>query len=557
MDYAAQNVGNSEGDVQQIKNVWASLDTRKQIIIIVAFVAMFVSVLTLSKMATTPTMTLLYAGLEGQTAGETVQALEGLNVPFDVRGGSIFVPANRRDELRMTLAAEGLPTISARGYELLDSLNGFGTTSQMFDAAYWRAKEGELARTIVATPFVKQARVHIANDDSNPFRQKHDATASVSLVPSGAPITPAQANAVRYLIASAVAGLAVENVAVIDANGTLIGSAESAAGPNTADDRSQILRERVLRLVEARVGQGNAIVEVSVETVMETESIRERRFDPESRIAISTDIEERVDSSKNQSGDVTIASNLPDGDTGAGEGSQANNSSSRERINYEVSQTELEILRVPGAIKRLSVAVLVNGINQTDPNGATTFAPRADDEMEALQDLVKSAVGFDAERGDVITLRSMDLPAAEQLGTAASSSFLQSLRLDAMSLIQIAVLALVALILGLFVIRPILANTTALALPAPSALPVPASEADSAVPSGTVHIGEIDDGQGGQFTPAPDSMVPGQSQSGTGVAALENNAENPVDRLRSLIGERQEETVEILRGWLEESEEKI
>ena len=542
--------------MQQIKNVWASLDTRKQITIVVAFVAMFVSVLSLSKMATRPTMTLLYGGLEGRTAGETVRALEGLNVPFDVRGGSIYVPSSQRDELRMTLAAEGLPASGARGYELLDSLSGFGTTSQMFDAAYWRAKEGELARTIVASSFVSKARVHIANNESNPFREKNDATASVSVVSAGTPITAAQANALRYLIASAVAGLSAENVAVIDANGTLIGSTDNPAGPSTADDRAQLLRERVLRLVEGRVGQGNAIVEVSVETVTKTESIRERRFDPEGRIAISTDIEERDDSSKNQSGDVTIASNLPDGDAAEGEGSQASNSSTRERINYEVSQTELEVLHVPGAVKRLSVAVLVNGLNTGEPADAATFAPRPEEEMAALQALVEAAVGFDAERGDVITLKSMDLPVLEPVGTAATTSFLQRLQLDVMSLVQIGALALVALVLGLFVVRPILANNTELAFPAPAALPVPGSGAGSESEKGTVHTGEIDDGQNGQFAPAPGLAMAEQSQTGTQVSALDNHANNPVDRLRALIGERQEETVEILRGWLEESEEK-
>jgi len=541
--------------VQQIKNVWASLDTRKQVMTVVAVVAMFASVLSLSKMATKPTMMLLYGGLEGRTAGETVRALEGLNVPFDVRGGAIYVPANQRDELRMTLAAEGLPASGARGYELLDSLSGFGTTSQMFDAAYWRAKEGELARTIISSSFVSKARVHIANNDTNPFRQKNDATASVSVVPAGSPITAAQANALRYLIASAVAGLSVENVAVIDANGTLIGSTESAAGPSIAEDRAQALREQVLRLVEARVGQGNAIVEVSVETVTKTESIRERRFDPDGRIAISTDIEERDDSSKNQSGDVTIASNIPDGDAAEGEESQATNSSTRERINYEVSQTELEILHVPGAVKRLSVAVLVNGLNAGDPTNTGAFTPRPEDEMAALQALVEAAVGFDAERGDMITLKSMDLPVLEPVGTAATASFLQRFQLDVMSLIQVGALALVALILGLFVVRPILSNTAELAPPAPAALPVPVSNGGSETATGTVHTGEIDDGQNGQFSPAPGLAMADQGQTSTELAALDNYGNNPVDRLRALIGERQEETVEILRGWLEESEE--
>ncbi len=553
MFYAAQNVGVTEDDVQPIKNLWSSLDTRKQIMVVAAIMAILVSVLTLSRMASSPNLTLLYAGLEGRTAGETVRALEGMNVPYDVRGGSIFVPANRRDELRMTLAAEGLPANGSRGYELLDSLSGFGTTSQMFDAAYWRAKEGELARTIVTSPFVSQARVHIANKDSNPFRQTIDATASVSLVPAGAPITPAQANALRYLIASAVAGMSVENVAVIDANGTLIGAPESAAGPSTADDRAQVLRERIMRLVEARVGKGNAIVEVSVETVTETESIRERRFDPNGRIAISTDIEERVDSSQNQSGDVSVASNIPDGDAASGNGTQENNNSTRERINYEVSQTELEILRVPGAIKRLSVAVLVNGLNTVDSD---VFESRPDEELTALSDLVKSAVGFDAERGDTITLKSMDLPAIEPLGSVATTSFLQRLQLDFMSLIQIAALTLVTLVLGLFVVRPVLANSKNLALPTPSPLSLAVAGSPSGTAPGPIHEGEIDPALDANFQPSANLPATGQALPGTAVAALGSATENPVDRLRALIGERQEETVEILRSWLEESEEK-
>ena len=541
--------------MQQIINVWIGLDRRKQIAIVVASLAMFVSVLAMSRVATNPSMALLFAGLENDTAGDTVRALEQRNVLYEVRGGSIYVLSTMRDELRMTLASEGLPANGGRGYELLDSLSGFGTTSQMFDAAYWRAKEGELARTIVTSPYVSQARVHIANSGSNPFRQSVDVTASVSVLPAGAPITAPQANAMRYLIASAVAGLTVENVAVIDAKGALIGSIETGNSASTSEDRAKNLRDRVQRLVEARVGAGNAVVEVSVETVTETESIRERRFDPESRVAISTDVEERADSSSNQAGDVTVASNLPDGDGASGEGNSANNSSIRERINYEVSQTDLEIVRAPGAIKRLSVAVLVNGVAPDGSAVATGFTPRPEEELAALKQLVESAVGFNAERGDVITLKSMELPAAEPLGTAATASFFQRFQLDVMSLVQMATLALVTLGLGLFVVRPILTNTASLSLPPPDAVPLAPAGALFDANAEPVHLGEIDDGQAGSFSPAPALTHQSGDAAGMDVAALANNSENTVDRLRALIGERQEETVEILRSWLEESEE--
>ena len=253
--------------MQQLLNVWLGLDLRRQITVIGATLAMFFAVLAMSRMATAPSMTLLYAGLENGAAGEVVRALEARGATFDVRGGSIFVDSQDRDQLRMTLASEGLPTNSNQGYELLDSLSGFGTTSQMFDAAYWRAKEGELARTIVSSPHISMARVHIATTGSNPFQRGVTPTASVSVTPNGGSISAAQAKAVRYLVASAIAGLSPDDVAVIDANGNLIGSAEETAPAVGGDDKAQMLRERVERLLEARVGFGNAIVEVSVDTV--------------------------------------------------------------------------------------------------------------------------------------------------------------------------------------------------------------------------------------------------------------------------------------------------
>jgi len=144
--------------------------------------------------------------------------------------------------------------------------------------------------------------------------------ASVSLTPNGGAVSQAQAKAVRYLVASAVAGLSPEDVAVIDANGSLIGATEETAPTVGGDDKAKVLRDRVQRLLEARVGFGNAVVEVSVDTVTESEQIRERSFDPEGRVAISSDTEERTNTAEGTGGgDVTVASNLPDQD-GAGGG---------------------------------------------------------------------------------------------------------------------------------------------------------------------------------------------------------------------------------------------
>lgn len=538
--------------MQQLLNVWTRLDLRRQIIVILATGAMFFGVIAMSRMATAPTMTLLYAGLESGAAGDVVRALEQRGVAFDVRGGSIFVDSKQRDELRLTLASEGLPANGNRGYELLDSLTGFGTTSQMFDAAYWRAKEGELARTIVASPHIAMARVHIASTGSNPFQRGVTPKASVSLTPNGATITSAQGKAVRFLVASAVAGLAPEDVAVIDANGALIGTTEDAAPAIGGDDKAQVLRDRVQRLLEARVGFGNAIVEVSVETVTESEAIRERRFDPEGRVAISTDTEERSNNSTDGgNGDVTVASNLPDqAGNGGADSSSSQNSETRERVNYEVSETEREIVRAPGAIKRLSVAVLVNEPTGISDAGQEVAEPRGDVEMAALRELVESAVGFDETRGDIITIKSMALQTVAPAGTVAGTSLMDRLDLDVMSAIQMLILALVTLILGLFVVRPLLAKSPD--GPAEGLIALPGQDPASAAGSTDALTGELSDG-GMDLPDLPDLPAMGDLPD---LPMMGAEGADPVDRLRNMIGERQEETVEILRSWLEDSEER-
>ena len=546
--------------MQQIVNIWSAMNMQRRIIVVLATLAMFGAVLSLTRMASQPSLTLLYSGLENGAAGDVVTALEQRGVAYDVRGGSIFVEAARRDELRMTLASEGLPANSSKGYELLDGLSGFGTTSQMFDAAYWRAKEGELARTIVSHPSISAARVHIATTGSNPFQRDTRPSASVSITNTGGGVSAKHARALRFLVAAAVPGLTPEDVSIIDASGGLVGAAEEAP-ENTSEDRADAMRQRVQRLLEARVGPGNAVVEVSVDTITSTELIRQREIDPESRVAISTDTEERSDSASDSGGgDVTVASNLPDGEGAEGDSSSSQANETRERVNYEVSATEREITNVPGAIKRLTVAVLVNGTKSTGADGAEVFEPRSEEELDALRELVASAVGFDEARGDVITLKTMEFEVFAPAGTSAQPSMFAKLGLDVMSLIQAAVLAVVAIVLGLFVVRPLLSNPAATGtaqLAAPAAVE-PARSANAEEEEIAALTGEIaDDGFDGGNMPVVSDRTPDTADTDQILPALASTEQqDPVARLRGLIGERQEETIEILRSWLEGDEEK-
>ncbi|MBL9050361.1 MAG: flagellar M-ring protein FliF [Tabrizicola sp.] len=534
-----------EDSLQNVIATWSSLDLRRRIIIVGATVAMFLAVLALSRMAGKPEMGLLYAGLEPAAAGEVMAALDQRGVAYEISGDSILVDVTQRDSLRMALAAEGQPAAGGGGYELLDSLSGFGTTSQMFDAAYWRAKEGEIARTLLALPEVKAARVHIASAPTRAFQPEAKPTASVTLTTVSGTLGEAQARAIRHLVASAVAGMSPEAVQIIDTVAGLIGGQETAEfDTGDAADRAAAIKGNVERLLAARVGPGKAVVEVSIDLVSEREAITERTFDPQGRVAISSETEEKTGSATQPGGEVTVASNLPEGDAEAGGQGKSQTSETRERVNYEVSETQREILRSPGAVRRMTVAVMVDGVVSLAADGTRTWSPRPEDELATLRELVASAVGLDEARGDVLTLKSLEfqeLLAPE--GTEATTGLLPQIgQIDMMSIIQTAVLAAVALVLGLFVIRPVLTSANRAALPPPEA---PLALPPVSMPAAVALDGVVDDGfDYGAFAAT--------RADGSGSDSVE---EDPAQRLRRLIEKRQSESIEILRGWMENEEE--
>ncbi|MBN2906242.1 MAG: flagellar M-ring protein FliF [Rhodobacteraceae bacterium] len=544
--------------MQQLMAVWTGLTPRRRVIVILATLAMFAAVIALSRAASSPRMALLYSGLDAAAAGEVVRALDQTGVAYEIRGPAIYVDTRQRDSLRMTLASDGLPTNGGAGYEILDGLSGFGTTSQMFDAAYWRAKEGELARTILSNAQFRSARVHIATPSARPFAHSVKPSAAVTVGSAGGVIAPAQAKALRYLVASSVAGLAPADVSVIDANSGTVISDDAMAGLGAAsEDRAEALKSRLERMLAARLGPGRAVVEVNIQTEMQSESIRERRIDPEGRVAISAENDERsTTSSDSGGGAVTVASNLPEGDGSSARSAQRKETETRERINYEVSETEREIQRGPGAVKRLTVAVLVDGVLDVDDTGAETWRPLPDADLTALRELVASASGYDEARGDVITLKSMRFEPVAIEGTGPRSGLFDGVSLDPLTLIQLAVLAVVVLILGLFVVRPILAGAPR-ALPAPLPAPAPGAQAEGAAAAQTWLTGEIDPEDGPRNALSVAGMVQTDGITGprTDKTALPAPGEDPVARLREMIETRREESLEILRGWMEDRQE--
>ena len=406
-----------------------------------------------------PPMALLYSGLEPTHAGEIIEELEQQDVPYEIRSGAIFVSSTARDRVRFDLAQQGLPKQAIKGYELLDDVNGFSITSEMYNASYWRAKEGELTRTILAIPGVDAARVHIGASLRSGFsRHRALQTASVTLSASG-DLSQQQAEAIQYMVALAVAGLAPEDVAVIDSRYGIL------AGPNVdktkqpavvAEDQAASMEQKIMRLLTARVGAGNAEVSVSVDVTRARELISSVQIDPESRVIrqrTSNDVSEEREGGGG--GALTVASNLPEQGEGAAGGSNSTVKNATESVSYAFNETRRETETLPGEVTKVSVAVLLNQNAIEFEEGLTDINQALEDVAAEFEQLIASAAGLDLNRGDVVTVELMPfkaLPEEELIPAPGMIATFMDRHL--WSAIQAILLGIVAIVLGLFVIRP-------------------------------------------------------------------------------------------------------
>jgi flagellar M-ring protein FliF len=445
------------------------LTLSKQITLVITIVAVAFMMVVLVQQTTKPGMSLLYSGLGSTEAGEVVGELEKMGIPYDVRGEAIYIEASKRDQTRLMLAKDGLPRPAVSGYELLDEVNGFAVTSEMYNASYWRAKEGELARTILSMPEVSGARVHIgASLKSGLSRLSQPHSASVSVTARRSLSVP-QAKAIQHLVALAVSGVSPEDVVVIDSAAGIVagpGASDNVADPSvkTANLAAQ-LEAKLLQILEARVGSGNARVSVAAEIDFEQVTTSEVSYDPDSRVLRSRRVSEESESnSGSQGGAVSVASNLPAGDAQGQNSSSGSRSVSSENSEYEISQLRRETQKGAGSIKKLSVAVLINSRSLAD---GADGAALTEAETTAMQALVTSAVGLDVERGDILSIEFLpfaEMVVEEELLTE-TPLMERLLERYLWSGIQAVLLGLVIIVLAIFVLRPML-RPSAGAMPA-------------------------------------------------------------------------------------------
>ena len=533
--------------MSQLAETWQKLDLRRRIVLLGAIGITFLAVFSLAQIASRPGMALLYSGLDPAAAGEVIGALEQMNVPSEIRGDAIYVAEGERDRVRLALAGENLPRQGPNGYELLDQLSGFSSTSDMFNAAYWRAKEGELARTILASSGVVAARVHIAVPTTRPFAPSDaDATASVTVTMASGALGQDQAQAIRFITALAVPNLSPSQVGVIDSRvGVVLAPGEengSRSASAQAAEREAQIKYDIEQMLAPLVGRDRARVTVRVETELESETLIERKIDPESRVVISSNTEEISDNSEGSAGNVTVASNLPDGDANAQNNRTAARTESREQNNFGYSEIERETVRQPGAIRRVSVAVLVDGVIAKDPSGQSIWQARPQEELDTIRELVTAAIGFDEERGDIVTVDSMAFqPDATPGALVEVGPVVRFLERNAMTLIQLGFLGVVILVLGMTVIKPLLSKRDIDMDPADQFPGV------GMVPSGS----ELSEDAIASLPVADDHTLDDDAMA----TELALDPSLPAgEALKNVIADKQEKAVEMLATWLDEEQ---
>jgi flagellar M-ring protein FliF len=424
---------------------------------------------------TAPQMSPVFTDLTPEDSAAIIKDLERQAIPYELKndGAIIMVPRDKMTRIRMKLAEGGLPKGGGVGYEIFDKSDTLGATSFVQNINHLRALEGELARTIKAIDRVQAARVHLVLPERPLFsRDKIEPSASIVLRVRGA-LEANQVRSIRHLVASAVNGLKPQRVSIVDETGNLLadGATSDITGGvgGSADERQagyeKRLKDHVESIVSSVVGPGRARVQLSAEFDFNRITETLDKFDPEGRVLRSSQTREESAATDNKDGQVTVGNELPGAVLNQNTGPNPQNATQRDQskkseeiVNYEISRSTKTEVTEGGRIKRISAAVLVDGSYGKNEKGETAYQPRTKEELDRIGALVRSAIGFDQKRGDqveVVNLRFAETPATQIQEPTGFLSFLQLTKEDLMRAIELAVMGLLALVVVLFVVRPL------------------------------------------------------------------------------------------------------
>ncbi len=503
----------------------------------------------------TSRMTMLYNDLDSRDSAQIVDQLEHRQIPFRVEadGKRIMVAADDVFTARAMLAKEGLPASGNIGNEIFDRNNDLALTEFDQDVKRSRALEGELARTIQAMHGISHARVHLVLPRKEPFaHSKREAQASVMLTLVGnQSLAQEGIQAIINLMAGAVPDLRPENITVVDSHLHLLARAGDPEDVRTrsmlADDLSRTMGMRlshaVEEMLERSLGAGHVHAEAAVRINFDKTNETLERFDPDSPVIRSTQNITSNNKTTDRAGPVSLQNNLPNADTttqstGSQEGRQ------EETTNYEITKTVHSTSRDQPQVERITLAVMVDGVDSVDADGKHVWRARLQPELEQIEKLAKSAVGFDEKRGDHVEVVSMPFINAIDPAEPALAARPDGARRDLVSLAEALALGVTAFVIILLMTRSIIKGLKG----APVAMTV-AGQALNAVQFGDVAT----TGALAAFGPSDSSGEQAALEDDSTISLSQIEGQIRASSIRKLIdltSHHPDATLAIIRGWM-------
>jgi flagellar M-ring protein FliF len=509
---------------------------------------------------------LLYSNLDLKEASEVTQALDQAGIKYETKGdgSTIMVPRDKVASARLMVAGKGLVSSGSIGYEIFDTSNALGQTDFVQQLNRQRALQGELERTIKAMQGVNSVRVHLVLPKRQLFEENAEQpSAAVTIGVGSREPSSDMVRAIQNLVSSSVPNMKAEKVAVIDQHGKTLSapSDESLAGKMAQDRKSEVearIAKTVKDMIEGVLGPGKARVNVTAELDLNRVTTQEERFDPDGQVVRSESTTE-ASSQENKNEDnagVTAAANVPGGQGANGFQQLGSRSGQNDSVtNYEISKSLKTTVQEPGAIKKVAVAVAIDGVSA--PMGKDgkpgAYTPRTAEEIQQIEELVKTAVGFDAERGDQVRVTNIKFPQPEDQGLEKAGLLAGFDKNDIMRAAELGVLAVVALLILLFAVRPFIKNLSApapgqMALAGPSGGPVTRLVTLS---DGTQQQVVVD--QSGEPI-AIAGPAPSDIDQRIDIAKIEGQVKaSSIKRVSEFVEKHPDESVAILRNWLHES----
>lgn len=510
---------------------------------------------------------LLYSNLDLKEASQVTQALAQAGIKYETKGdgSTIMVPRDKVASARLMVAGKGLVSSGSIGYEIFDSNNALGQTDFVQQLNRQRALQGELERTIKAMQGVNAVRVHLVLPKRQLFEEDAEQpSAAVTIGVGGREPGSDMVRAIQNLVASSVPNLKPEKVTVIDQHGkTLSAPSDDSLAGKEAQDRKAEVEQRIAKtvkdMIEGVLGPGKARVNVTADINLDRVTTQEEKFDPDGQVVRSESTNENSSSeTKNdENAGVTATSNVPGQNASNGFQQLGSKSGANESVtNYEISKSVKTTVQEPGTVKKVAVAVAIDGV--TAPAGKDgkpgAYTPRTAQEIQQIEDLVKTAVGFDAARGDQVKVTNIKFPTPEEQGLEKAGLLAGFDKNDIMRFAELGVLGVVALLILLFAVRPFIKNLSEpapgqIALAGPGGQPVTRMITLS---DGTQQQVVVD--QSGEPIAIAGPAAASEIDSRIDIAKIEGQVKaSSIKRVSEFVEKHPDESVAILRNWLHES----